>query len=587
MNYIEVILHIGCMLFLACITHEFVSTCGKNINEIGVESKSYSVFTFSDDRQESMTTNILMNVFFPNVCMIFIFVGLSYLKWNNMMILLMIYNVSYYIYRMVLICLVLRRKELYNFKYELTVAIFGIILGILLNVFFLKSTKSLFISVSDLKEELWFSIILIIYGFIKSLMDKKIKQDDVLKEEQLIKYIKRRFDAFYLKYAETLDINAQNSYLCILLFAIMIFENFNRGPFIRELEKIKVKTGHSATVGIMQVRSHSVLTNKESIKKAYELIEYYYKQIYENEIYGNELSGYDVEFIAQKYNHDEKYSDSIAFIYTRLLTYIKAKHNYRTAFCLQDNDENINTEYFNCNSINEVCKCLKNNSVINLSNIKTDVLDGVEETVHVRVNRVEDGWELVLLNLRNVEIYGNGSHFYSQFSDANVLVIKNCYNIKISGFKFGHKVDIKECGGNVIFINNSDKIILDKNIMYGCGVYGIYAIESEYECNNSEIYECTNGAIWSEESNVRLSNTKIHDCKNCNSDLIYVSNSILLDNVEIYNNVTELALINTEEDITIKYKNLYLHDNKYRKKSLFDNDLLNVRLERNEHLGWN
>ena len=83
----------------------------------------------------------------------------------------------------------------------------------------------------------------------------KVKQDDVLTEQQLCKYIEKKFKKLYEKYGYLLNINSQNSYLCITLFAIMIFENFNRGSVIRLFEKMKVRTGHEATIGIMQIKS--------------------------------------------------------------------------------------------------------------------------------------------------------------------------------------------------------------------------------------------------------------------------------------------------------------------------------------------
>ena len=55
-------------------------------------------------------------------------------------------------------------------------ALVGILLGILLNIFFLRKENNLFISVSELREELWFAIILVIYETIKNILDMKVKR---------------------------------------------------------------------------------------------------------------------------------------------------------------------------------------------------------------------------------------------------------------------------------------------------------------------------------------------------------------------------------------------------------------------------
>ena len=45
----------------------------------------------------------------------------------------------------------------------------------------------------------------------------------------------------------------------------MIFENFNRGSIIRLFENIKVRAVHKATVGIMQIKSNHIISDKQSV----------------------------------------------------------------------------------------------------------------------------------------------------------------------------------------------------------------------------------------------------------------------------------------------------------------------------------
>ena len=172
---VQTIMHIMLIFILAVITHQMISISGSYLHEIGRVQEPYAVFTFSDNRHKSMTMNILMNIFIPNISMIFIFVGITALHWKNASLLMIIYCLSYYIYRFILICLILDRKYLYNRKYELSMALVGILLGILLNIFFLRKENNLFISVSELREELWFAIILVIYETIKNILDMKVK----------------------------------------------------------------------------------------------------------------------------------------------------------------------------------------------------------------------------------------------------------------------------------------------------------------------------------------------------------------------------------------------------------------------------
>lgn len=573
-------IHAAVMVILAVVTHTVVSVLGSYLHEVGTMNLPYAVFTFSDDRHESMTTNILMNVFIPNICIIFLFLGVVSLGWTDRLPLLAVYCVSYYVYRFFLICVILGRKELYNVKYELSIAAAGIFCALLLMKFFLQSEDTLFISVSELREELWFAVILIVYGVIKNILDRKVKQDDVLTEKQLRNYIENKFDSFYKKYGSALGIDYKNTYLCIVLFAIMIFEDFNRRPIFRKLEEIKVKTGHETTVGIMQVKSDRVLSDRESVRRAYDLILQYGK-----DYTGRELTEGEVWEIATQYNRGEGYGASVAYIYMRIQGYIRGNGKYRRDFCLEMPDGTAEKKRFVCASVSEMCKNLQDDCEIDLAAMTADILDGVEETGKIRVNRENGGWELVLSGLNGVVINGNASRLYARFHDVNVLTLENCHNVKIRDLKLGYETENGNCGGNIMKMEMCSGIILENVALCGAGAFGIYAHGSDCVCSKVKICCCEAGAIRAEYSTVRLSDTEIFDCKKCDSDLIYVFGELALENVELHHNRTELALINTNRR-PFEFHGVRIHDNGYRKKSFFTEDLSELEWENNTHLGW-
>lgn len=110
------------LIISAILTQHLVSWAGSILHEVASEETHYAVFTFRDDRNMPMTTNILMNICIPNVLMIFIFM-LSrkfYLPYVEEYLLL--YVISFFVYRMLLICVILRRKEMYSLLYELAMA---------------------------------------------------------------------------------------------------------------------------------------------------------------------------------------------------------------------------------------------------------------------------------------------------------------------------------------------------------------------------------------------------------------------------------------------------------------------------------
>ena len=164
-----------------------------------------------------------MNVFIPNIAMIFLY-QLSIRVAPNVTKIIWIYVVGYYMYRFILITFLLRRKELYSAKYELSIAFWGIGLALLICYAFLLKSENWFISVDEMREELWFALIVFTYGLIKDVISKRIVQEDVLSQESVDRYIINKFKKYYLKYKMVLDDVNKNDRLLVFLLAIMDYE---------------------------------------------------------------------------------------------------------------------------------------------------------------------------------------------------------------------------------------------------------------------------------------------------------------------------------------------------------------------------
>ncbi len=328
----EVFLSIGCIIFLAVLTQHLISWAGSVLSSISNPELSYSVFTFTDDRHLPMTTNILMNVFIPNVFMVIIFALAKLHDFYYVQKYLILYVIAFFVYRMILICVILRRKEMYNFLYELCMFLFGVLLAYLLIKYFLNTESDIFLDVSTLKEELWIAVLFVSYKFFKWVLDNKVKQDTVLTKRQISKYITHKFDRFYKKYNDNvLSIDYENNYVCILLYSIMIFEDYNRGPIARTLERLKVKIVKTATVGIMQIKSDKPLSDKESVIEAYKLI---YKMVKDSGTF--DIDEELARKIAYEYNTDESYPESIIYIYLTLIKYLNEIPKYKKDFMLNE-----------------------------------------------------------------------------------------------------------------------------------------------------------------------------------------------------------------------------------------------------------
>ena len=332
----QLCLHLS-LFILALLSVHLVSWIGSVLHSVpNAADSEYAVYTFRKKQDKPMSNNFLMNILFPNVLLILLNLYYYYANIPYRSVLLIHYVIYYYIYRFLLICIILHRKELYSPFYEASAAFVGLFFSFILTKYILVVPDKVFIPVSELINEFWLIIFLLIYKFIILLLDKIVNQKNVVGDKRLIKYIRNRFDKLYKKYEEVTNIDDDDKYVWIVLYSIMIFEDYNRIPIIRQIERIKTLFNREATVGIMQVKSSDNLSDKDSIVKAYNILR--------NEIMKDDTGiPVDVKEYAFAYNRDEDYAESVAYIYENLYSYINESPQYFKKFRL-NKDKSTRTE---------------------------------------------------------------------------------------------------------------------------------------------------------------------------------------------------------------------------------------------------
>lgn len=254
-----------------------------------------------------------------------------------------------------------------------------------------------------------------------------------------------------------------------------------------------------------------------------------------------------------------------------------------------DAEENVDvscevTEY-TCHSMKEFADVLKNDCRIVLDFAESNILDGIYDTENIRVEGCQGSWQLELCDLSNVEIVGKHTRLISDKAGADVLTLRNCYNVKVSDVVLGHNIEMGSCDGVVVSVVGGYGVTLDSVEMYGCGTYGVYGRDGNVEIINCDIHDCSIGAINLEECICRIENTKIHNCIHAYDNIITSNTELTLVNIEIYDNITEHAIVFGVKYLT-NFKNVYIHHNKYRKNPLVLMRQDGVRWEKNEQLPW-
>ena len=159
-------------------------------------------------------------------------------------------------------------------------------------------------------NELWIIILIFIFQLTNNI---RLSQDGTIKRKQ--NYLKSRLTYFQTRYGKLIKAATKNEALEIVVFAILIYEDFNRPKIIRVVENLKhrlCKKPH--TLGVMQVTSDKIITDLESVKLGTDKIVNSYQQYLVKITKGN-MEYYEhfalYEIIAD-YNGSSSYQSEVA-----------------------------------------------------------------------------------------------------------------------------------------------------------------------------------------------------------------------------------------------------------------------------------
>ena len=106
---------------------------------------------------------------------------------------------------------------------------------------------------------------------------------------------------------------------------------------------------------------------------------------------------------------------------------------------------------------------------------------------------VFDGCELCIGNVKNLHIIGG--EIVTEPRYANVLSFYGCENISLDNVKLGHTKEQGQCAGGVVYLYNSENILVESCDLYGCGILGIQTKDvRNLHVQNTIIHDCNLGA---------------------------------------------------------------------------------------------
>lgn len=245
---------------------------GIPLSNLTVINFKYDTFLFSDDKTTS-GMNIIYNIMLSNIYMLLVYEVVKDVQVKKYTYLIVI---GYFLIRYIYIIFVLNRIYLLNLKYEATLVVSTLFCTYLIYSNIIIENISMKIPIEEFKNEIVLLGILFLFSVFKDSITKMFSNRDNTSERT--KYIVNMYLQFFDKYnllidkkIEDLNYFSKDTYndkqvFKLLVYSIMIYENFSRPNFYRRIENgISKITGSEKTTGIMQIKSERILSDEESI----------------------------------------------------------------------------------------------------------------------------------------------------------------------------------------------------------------------------------------------------------------------------------------------------------------------------------
>lgn len=192
----------------------------------------------------------------------------------------------------------------------------------------------------------------------------------------------------------------------------------------------------------------------------------------------------------------------------------------------------------------EFFRAIGSNRTIKLvsSHYNLSQLDPELSWANARMEEDFDGYGLVISGVQNLKIEGATRNLPLISIEAgypSVIQFKNCQNITLSNVEAGHWPKKSTCGGSVFGFDYCENITIERSVLFGCGIYGVYANQTwNLKLLDSTIKECTYGITF-----------------------LSLVGEFLAENCEFYNNQAFIGLVVSQGPDAIRFKNCQFYNN--------------------------
>lgn len=252
----------------------------------------------SIEPDNSVGFNLIYRIIFTPVLILFVSIALIVIKQNALIDNLWVVTPLVVLLQFITI-IVMNRIDLLNKKLYVAYALISILMSIAITQLIKdESLDNLLPEMKDVFLELFLVILAFIYGIIRQIPER-ISDYQARKS----RYIMNRYRKLSKRFGQLLKDESKT--VRFIVFAIMIYEDYNRPKIVRIVEKIV----GANTKDIMQVKGSP--NDEEGIKRTAERISRELKGYYTDE---------DVKKVISKHNPgDDDYGSAVLQIYKELM----------------------------------------------------------------------------------------------------------------------------------------------------------------------------------------------------------------------------------------------------------------------------
>lgn len=546
----------------AFILYEISGMIGKEMladKHITGEGKGYCDITFGKESKKSLIINIQYNIFAPIIYMLLIATVLQHMGQTELACKAVYIVPCYYLVRCFMITVVAGKYQLFNIKYECKSAIPGVVLAFFIQKILILSGKEIFPTVEEFRTQLWLVFFAMAYQFcVRSLgRSDAIRQNRVCTKQMKQKYILDKYELFQRKYGSIIQVEAPGDYLQRVIYAIMIYENFNRPITQRWCENVMFCLGRKPmTLGIMQVSTTKFIHNAESIELGCRKIKKSFQEYVENAEKQNNYGYYFgageaelcLEKICEDYNKAKDYSDAIKAIFYTLPD--PEYGEYEEARQLLEMEEQQGAEetldFVRVYGMEDLTEKLGKYEHIVL---RDDYYLGLIETESSYVSCYPEDEHIVycINGIENMTITGEDAMFYMGAGD--YFEFRNCRNITVQNVGFIRQADQEQAAIPILQLENCEDVRLEAVELMGRSGGAVRLRHCErVRMKNMRIHDCMERAITLEETDAVIENSQLRRIRvEGNMSIIQIKSSIAkLQELIFYKDSTQGCLIGND-----------------------------------------